>query len=140
MSNYSDIAAGLVTILQNGVTGLHAYNHPVDSVHEFPAAVLLPEAFDPEIAFGGNTFEAAIRVVVLVASGDTAEGFAALYDHMDPTEANKSFIKAVRDAPTLDGKVDSSRVGPLENVGRRELWGGFYFGFDMLVHFVKTVA
>lgn len=140
MSNYSNAAAGLITVLQNNVTGLKGFDHPVDSVNQFPAAIVLPENMEPEIAFDGNTFTAVFRVVVLVTSGDTSSGFSLLYDHIDPTEPNKSIIAAVRADPTLDGKVDSSGVTLIENIGRRELWGGFYFGFDALVEFVKSVA
>ena len=140
MSAYRDIVDGLVTVLQAGITGLHAYNHPVDSVQEFPAAIILPEAIETEIAFGDNTFTASLRVVFLVASGDSKDGFEALYDYIDPTEASKSIIKAVRTDRTLNGKADSSDVVRIENIGRREIWGGFYFGCDAVVEFIKTVA
>ena len=49
-------------------------------------------------------------------------------------------MAAVRADRTLDGKVDDADVVRIENIGRRELWGGFYFGFDAIVEFIKTVA
>ena len=140
MSNYSDLADGLVTGLKNGTTNRHAYNPPVDSFNGSPAAVGLPEAVDPEIAFGGNSMIVNFRVLVFLSSADSAEGFRQLYDYIDPTTANKSVIKAVRDAPTLDGKADSAGVTRIENIGRRQVGGGFYFGFDALVEVIKTVA
>ena len=140
MSIYRDAADGLVTVLQAGITNLKAYNHPVDNVNHFPCAIILPEPIDPQICFGGNTFQGAFRVVFLVASADSWEGFAQLYDHLDPTEANKSLIKAVRADRTLNGKVDSSDVDRIENIGRRELWGGFYFGYDAIISFIRSVA
>jgi len=138
MSNYSDIAAGLVTVLQNNVTGLKAYDHPRDTINEFPTAVVLPLVLDPEIAFGGDSFEGTLRVIVLVHSDDSAEAYRRIYEHLDPTETNKSVIAAVRADPTLNGKADSSRVAIIESIGRKELWGGNYTGFDMIVEFVKT--
>ena len=140
MSNWSDAIDGLGTVVQNGVTGVHAYNHPTDSVEGVPAVVVLPETMDPELAFGGNSFEGTLRLVVLIAAGDSSEAFAQLYDYLDPTVANKSIIKAIRDAPTLNGKVDASRVDRIENIGRRQIGGGWFSGFDVIVDFVKSVA
>lgn len=140
MSNFGDLAAGLKTVLTNGVTGLAVYDYPPDNVHQFPAAVILPESLDPEIAFKGNTFTATFRVVFLLSKGDTPEGFLALYDHIDPTLTNKGLIAAVRADPTLNGKADDAGVTRIENIGRRELWGGWYFGFDALVEAIKSVV
>lgn len=140
MSNYSDAAAGLVTVLKNGITGLQAQDHPVDSINSFPAAIVLPEPLDYLVAVGGNSFTGTFRVVFLISSGDDAEGFTQLYDHIDPTALNESVRKAVEDGRTLDGKVDDAQVVRVENIGRRELWGGYYFGADFIVEFIKTVA
>lgn len=140
MSGFSDVVAGLQTVLQAQIAGLQAYDYPADSVNTFPAAVILPEPVDYEIAFGGNTFTSELRVIVLVASGDDATGFRQLYDFIDPTDSARSIRRAVRTDRTLNGKVDDSDVIRAENIGRRELWGGFYFGFDAIVEFIKTVA
>ena len=140
MSAYRDIADGLATVLQNNIINLKAFAYPPDTVNHFPAAVVLPEAIDTEIAFEGNTFEAELRVIFLVSSGDVAEGFIQLYDHIDPTESNKSLIAAVRADTTLNGKCDDSGVIRIENIGRRELWGAYYFGFDAIIRFIKSVA
>ena len=141
-SNYRNIADGLVTVLEATITNLKAFAFPPDVVNHFPAAVVLPQAIDVEIAFGGNSFEADLRVVFLVASGDTPSGFQALYDHIDPTETGKSLVAAIRTAlgKTLNNTVDSCDVTRIENIGRRELWGAYYFGFDAILHFIKSVA
>ena len=140
MSAYGDIVAGLVTVLEANVTGLKAYDYPTDSVSQFPAAVILPEPLDTEIAIGGNTFTCTLRVVVLVSSGDDAVGFRAAYDMIDPIETGKSINKAVDTDRTLNSKADSSNVVRIENIGRRELWGGYFYGFDVIVEVVKTLA
>lgn len=140
MSAYGDIVAGLVTVLETNITGLKAYDYPVDSVNHFPAAVILQDPLDLEIAFGGNTFTTILRVVFLLSSGDDAIGFRQLWDYIDPVEASKSVNKAVDTDRTLNGKADDSNVTRIENIGRRELWGANYFGFDALVEVVKTLA
>lgn len=139
-SAYRNIADGIVTVIQTGITNAKGFPYPPDSVNHFPAAIILPEPVDTEIAFGGNTFTANFRIVFLVASGDVAEGFIQLYDYLDPVEAGKSLIKAIRDDKTLNGKADSSDIVRIENIGRRELWGGFYFGFDAILEVIKTLA
>ena len=140
MSNYGDIAAGLVTVLEANISGLQGFDHPTHSVQGFPAAIVLPEPVDTEIAFGGNSFTGGFRVVFLVSSADSAEGFAKLYDHIDTVAVNTSVVRAVRADPTLNGKVDSSDVTRIENIGQRSLWGVDYFGFDAIVTFVKSVT
>lgn len=140
MSTLSDIYQGIATVIGTAMGSFgqaHAYSHPVHSVNEFPAFVVLPASFDPEIAFGGNSIEGKARIIVLVSSIDSPEGFQTLYDILDPTEAGKSVIKALRDAPTFGGKVDSSRVGTVSNIGQIEVFGGFYYGAEIEVEFVK---
>ena len=131
MSNYGDAAAGLKTVLSNNVTGLRVYDYPPDNIQQFPVAVILPEPVDLQMAFGGKTFTASFRVVFLLSNGDDAQGFSKLYDYIDPTEANKGLAQAVRADRTLNGKVDDADAVRVENIGRRELWGGFYFGFAL---------
>ena len=143
MSNYSDAAAGLKTVITAGMAGFtsaQVYDHPVPTVNAFPAFIILPEPLDLEIAFAGNSFEGSFRVIVLVCSADDVTGFSNLYDIIDPTESTKSIIAAVRADPTLNSAVDDSRVARVENVGMRQLWGGNFFGADVVVEFVKSVA
>lgn len=141
MSAYGDIIAGLKTVLEANVTGLHAYDYPVDSINDFPAAVILPEPLDMELVIGGNSFTCTFRVVVMISSGDDAIGFRQAYDMIDPVEASKSINKAIETDRTLDGKADSSGVTRIENIGRRGTeQGAYWFGFDVLVEVVKTLA
>ena len=139
-SNFRNIADGLVTVLEANITNLKAFPFPPASINHFPAAVVVPEPVDTEVAFGGNSFEADFRVIFLVSSGDDFSGAQALYDHLDPTQANMSLVKAVRTDRTLNATVDDADVTRIENIGRRELWGAYYFGFDALIHFIKSVV
>ncbi len=140
MSNYGDILAGLKTVLQNNITGLKVYDYPVDSIHQYPSAVILPEPIDTEIALQGNSVTFNLRVVFLICSGEASEGFLQLYDYIDPTVANKSVVKAVRADRTLNGKADDSDVVRIEKIGRREVGGGAQYGFDAIVEVIKSVA
>lgn len=140
MSAYSDIVAGLQKVLQDNITDLKAYDYPADSVSSFPAAVILPEPLDLELTIGANNLTCDFRVVFLIAGGDDALGFRALYDYIDPAAANTSVKKAVDTDRTLNAKADDAHVVRIENIGRREVWGGFYFGFDAIVQVVKSLA
>ena len=77
---------------------------------------------------------------MVIASGKDENGWAQLWDFVDPTTTNKSVIKAIEDNRGLDGKVDDSEITSIENIGRRELGGGFQFGFDAILHYIKSVA
>jgi len=145
MSNFSDVFAGIKTVLEANVQSttpaLQVMEHPPEQVNYFPAALITPDTFDPTLFFGGNSFEGRMRITVLVSSADAAEGWKALFDMIDPTETGKSIIKALKDNATLDGKVDTSLVVSVENIGRRAWFGGgFYFGFDVILEYTKTVA
>lgn len=140
MSGFSDVMDGLGTALKNGITGLQVYKGAPDDVKSYPAAVLLPESMDPRVAFAGNSFMVDIRIILLIASGKDENGWAQLWDYIDPTTANRSVIKAIEDNRNLDGKVDDSEITLIENIGRREIGGGWQFGFDAILHAIKTVA
>jgi len=142
VSTFGDIPAGIETVLLANVSGteIKVLKHPPDQVNDFPAILVVPESVDPTIHFGGNSFEAVFRLIVLVSSAAAPEGWEALYNMIDPTD-NTSIIKALRADHTLDGKVDSSVIDSIENVGRRQWFGGgFYFGFDLLLNTVNSVG
>jgi len=141
MSNFGNIATGLVTVLEANIPSMKAFSYPrAGAINQFPTAVVLPNTLDPEQAFQGNTFVAVFRIVVLVSSGDDAEGFARLYDLIDPTTTNLGIKQALDADSTLDGSADDSHLLMIENIGRREVDSGWFFGFDALVEVIKTVA
>ena len=141
MSNLSDIMGGIQTVLTNGITDVMAHQYLPDAVNHFPAVLIVPDGiFDPELAFGGNSFRFRFRLICLIVSEDSKEGFAQLMDYIDPTTANKSVIKAIRDAPTLDGKADTAGVVAIENIGRRVYGNGTFYGFDAILEGIKSVA
>ena len=143
MSNLSDILGGIQTVLQANVTGLQCYKYPPDAVNASPAVVILPtqEPFgDTELVLGGNSFVLHITLTVLVASADPESGWAQLMEMLDPTQASKSIIKAIRTDPTLNGKADNAGVTAVRNVGRRMIGEVPYFGADLSLEVLKGVA
>lgn len=143
MSNLSDVLGGIETVLEANVTGLKCYKYPPDAVNHSPAVLILPtdEAFeDPEQNFGGNSFKLTLILTVLVASGDPESGWTQLVEMLDPTEANKSIIKALRDNKTLDGKADTSGPIAVRTIGRRNYGEVSFFGADIILEAYKTVA
>lgn len=133
-----DAKDGLGSLL-SGIAGLKVIDHPADSVHEFPVAVVLFESRGPMEALGGSTFTGKIKVILLVSSANTREAYDTLDLFMDPLGA--SSIEAKVDADnTWAGKVDDGRLVSVDNVGSRKLWGGFYVGADFHFRFVKGVA
>lgn len=140
MSGFSDVMDGLETTLKNGITGLQVYKGAPGAVNSYPAAVLLPMSIDPRVAFGGNSFTGDIRILMIIASGQAANGWAQLWDYIDPAVAGKSVIKAIEDDRDLDGKVDDAEVTVIENIGMRQLGSMDVFGFDANLHYIKSVA
>ena len=132
---------GIETVLETNVTGLKAYKYLPDSVNHPLACLIIPDGvFDPEQAFGGNSFKFRFRLKVLLVSGDPESGFNQLTEMMDPTTTDKSIIKAIRTDPTLNGKADTSGIIAIENYGRMDLGNGQFFGFDAILEGYKTVA
>ena len=141
MSNLSDIMGGIQTVLTNGITGINAHQYLPDVVNELPTILIMPDGeLDPELFFGGNSFKFRFRLVCLLVSGDSKEGFAQLMDYIDPTTANKSVVKAIRTDPTLNGKADTSGIVSIVNIGRREYGNGSFYGFDAILEGIKSVA
>lgn len=138
MSGFSDVMDGLETTLKAGITNLQVFKGAPDGINSWPAAVLLPMSIDPRVAFTGNSFQGQIKIIVLISSGDAAEGWTQLWDYIDPTTANKSVIKAIETDRSLNGKVDDSEITLIDNIGRREIGGGWQFGFDATIQYMKS--
>ena len=142
MSGFSDIFAGLKTVLTNssGVSKSNVHMGAPDAINDYPAIALIPESFDMVVAFAGNSFEGDIRAKVFIKSGDDEEGWRQLWDYIDPTQASTSLVRAIRADRSLDGKVDGAEVMRIENISRSEIGGGFLFTFDAIIHVIKAVA
>ena len=114
-------------------------DYPADSIHEFPAAVLLFESRDALETLGGSTFTGRIKVVLLVSSASSLEAYDTLDLYMDPL-GTSSIEAAVDGDNTWGGNVDDGRLVSVDNVGQRRLWGGHYVAADFHFRFTKSVA
>ena len=133
-----DAKDGLSTLLDN-ISGLKVLDYPADSVHEFPAAVVLFESRDAMETLSGSTFAGKIKVVLLVSSANTQQAYDTLDAYMDPL--GTSSLEAAADADnTWGGKVDDGRLVSVDNVGQRKLWGAYYVAADFHFRFLKAVS
>ena len=133
-----DAKDGLGTLLST-ISGLRVLDYPAGSVNEFPAAVVLLESRDAERTLGGSSFAGRIKVVLLVSSADTKQGYDTLDTYMDPL-GTTSIEAAVDGDNTWGGNVDDGRLVSVDNVGLRKLWGGHYVAADFHFRFVKGVS
>ena len=140
MPNIGSIITNAGTAVASRITNAHAYEGPPDSVNQLPAVIVLLENFDPSIAFGGNSFEGTLRFIFLIERSESGEAWRRLWTHLDVTGSGTSVIAALRADPRFGSAVDSSFVARVENIGGRQMMGGVYLGFDVLVPFVHTVA
>ena len=142
MSNFSDIFAGLKTVLTgaSGVSKANVHMGAPDAINDYPAIALIPGDFDMVRAFSGNSFEGDVLVKVWLKSGDDEDGWRQLWDYIDPTAASNSLVRAIRSDRSLDGKVDGAEVLRIENIRRDTVGGGFLFTFDAIVHVIKSVT
>lgn len=123
---------GLKTVLEANTTW-HVHTHPPDGIHEFPAAVIQVDPFDPRMAFRANSLDFPLRVTVLHGGADAEGVFQQMYHSLDPTAAGQSIKAALETDRTLNGTVTDANVVQYENMGRVEMGGGVYAGFDAVV-------
>ena len=128
------------TAVSTRLTNAQAYTYPPDSVNQFPAIIVTMDNFEPAVAFGGNSFQGTLRVTCLIERAEKRETWQRLYEHMDSTGSGTSVLAALRVDERFGSAVDSSDLVRVENIGQRELAGGLYVGFDVLVAFITSVA
>lgn len=131
----TDIRDGLVTRLQT-ISGLRVYSSQMDSIQEYPCAVVILDKLDYVIAVGGYSFQGQFRVAMLTDSGITQDAYTQLDAYLDPS-GSQSVSAAILGDDTLGGAVDGLIVQTARNFHRipdTDLVSG-----DILVQFVKQV-
>lgn len=110
MSVIGDAVAGLKARLET-IADLHVYDTPPTTVAQWPyAEILPPEEIDyVQVAGGGTDIEVVQVVRVEAKAGRESDGWAALYELLDPS-AEGSIAEAIKDDTTLDGNVDWCRL------------------------------
>jgi hypothetical protein len=140
MSNMSDIAGGIKTVIEANTANIKVYDKAPLGINHFPAVLVFPDDMDPNLFIQGNSFEVMWKLIVLTGLAEGSDAWGKLYDMMDPTETDKSIIKALRTDNTLNGKADSSNVEGIRNAGLRDFGGNQYAGFDVMLQTLKSVA
>ena len=117
----TDIRDGLKTRLET-IAGLRVYSSQVDSIQEFPCAVLILDRLDYVITVEGFSFEGTWRVLVLVDAAVRQDAYELMDEYLDPGGAS-SIEAAVYGDSTLGGFVDgcvvrrAGSIGPLPDIG-----------------------
>ena len=139
MGTFADIVKNVGTAVSTRVTGANYYDYPPDSPSQFPAIIVTLVSVDPTPVFSGNSFEGTLRITCITERAENREAWVRLYSYMDSTGSGTSVLAALRADPRFGSAVDSSEIARVENIGKRELGGGFYIGFDVLVPFIRAV-
>lgn len=140
MGTLYDIIHNVGTAVTTRVTAAKAHDSPPDAVNQFPAIIPMFDPLDMSPLIGGNTFSGTLRIVCLTTRQDAGEAWKRLYEYMQPTGSGTSIIAALRVDPQFGSAVDDSEVVRIENIGQREMAGGPFLGFDVLVSFIRSVA
>ena len=131
----TDIRDGIVTRLRT-ISGLRVFSSQMDSINEYPCAVVILEKLDYVIAVGGYSFEGMFRVAMLTDSGIVQDAYTQLDPYLDPAGA-QSIQAALYGDSTLGGTVDGIVVQNNRQVSR--VPDSDYVMGDILVQIVKKV-
>lgn len=131
----SDIRDGLVTRLQT-ISGLRVYSTQMDSIQEYPCAVVILERLDYVMTVAGHSFEGQFRVAVLVNSVLSQDAYTQLDQYLDA--GTSAVVGAVYGDDTLGGAVDGLVVTPVRRV--YPIPETDLVAADILVTFTKSVT
>ena len=131
----TDIRDGLVDRLAT-ISGLRVYSSQMNSIQEYPCAVVILDTLDYVIAIGGYSFQGQFRVVMLTDSGIVQDAHEQLDPYLDPSGA-QSVTAAILADDTLGGTVDGLVVQTTRNV--RRIPDTDLVAADISVQFVKQV-
>ena len=126
--------------ISSAIPGAQTYDYPVLSVNQVPAAIVLVESVDPHVVMGlSHTMFGQLRVICLTNKPDDREAWLRVYDMMNSTGSGTSFVAALTVDPRFGTACDDSTIEKIENIGIREIAGGQYVGFDVILRFMKSV-
>ena len=137
MATVTDIKNGLKTRLET-ISGLRVFNQPLDSVNEFPCAVILNDSITYPLTFGGTQMEGQFRVIFFLDSAITNQACRSLDTYLHPGNST-SVVRAIYGDDSLGGNVDGVVAVSCENIGVRVLPDqNQVVGADFLVRWVKS--
>ena len=117
----TDIFTSLKTTIEAAVSPLRVYPRMPETVNELPAAVLIPQTYDPVQTFGGTLGQYTVELIIYVASASEEQAWEKAQDYLDNSGSN-SISAAIATDPTLSGAVAGIfvRAG---NAAVREVFG-----------------
>lgn len=137
MSILTDIKDGLRTRLET-ISGLRVYNQPMDSVNQFPAAIVLTERVDHSLAFGGTAMQGSHRVIYFSDGAVTEQSIRDMDTLLHPGNSS-SVPRAIYGDRTLGGNVDGVVSVSAENIGVRVLPdSNAVVGADFVVRWMRS--
>lgn len=136
-----DAKDGLQVRLET-ISGLRVYDHFPSNINEFPCAVIGLSgrtASGPDgVALAGSSFIGLVTVTLLIAKAVDLEGMDEVVKYCEPLGALS--VEAAIDADnSWNSQVDHGRLLRIENVGRKEVNAGWYWGADFVCDFTKQV-
>ena len=135
-----DAKDGLGTRLAT-ISGLRVIDYEPEGWNEYPVAIIrFTRRQVGDVALGGSSFTGEITVTLLVQeAGAEKEGWDELDLYMAPL-GTKSIEAAIDADNTWNSKVDDGRLLEINNIGRRLVFNGVYWGADFVCGFVKYVS
>ena len=133
----TDIRDGLKTRLET-ISGLRVYSSQMDSIQNFPCAVLILDRLDYVIAVEGFSFQGAWRVLVLVDAAIRQDAYELMDEYLDPS-GSRSIEAAVYGDSTLGGYVDGVVVRRASGIGPLPDLGATIIGATFTVEFLRKV-
>ena len=134
----TDIRDGLKTRLET-ISGLRVYSSQMDSIQNFPCAVLILDRLDYVITVEGFSFEGTWRVLVLVDAAIRQDAYELMDDYLDPSGA-RSVEAAVYGDSTLGGYADGVVVRRASGIGPLPDLGATIIGATFTVEFLRKVT
>lgn len=135
MAVITDIKNALKTRLET-ISGLRVFNQPMDSINEFPSAVILNEGITYPLTFGGTSAEGMLRVTFFVDKAITEDACRSLDTYLHPGNTT-SVVRALYGDSSLGGTAQIVSVS-CENIGVRVLPdGNSVVGADFVTRWVR---
>ena len=135
MAVVTDIKNALKTRLET-ISGLRVFNQPMDSINQFPAAVIQSENINYALTFGGTSAEGVMRVTFFLDKAITEDACRSLDTYLHPGNST-SVVRALYGDSSLGGTAQIVAVSA-ENIGVRVLPdGNAVMGADFLTRWVR---
>ncbi len=138
MTTTTDVYAAIASRLETAISGLTVHSGTPSSLNQLPAAVLVPQTFNPLVTMGGvAAYQYTVLLVVYVASADSEQAWHSAQNYLDPTGSN-SVEAALEGDHTLGGNVFTCMIRQGEITQRQTAGGGEYIVVEFLLEYWRN--